>query len=100
MVDRDDGVVARVRADLYRLRPIDRKEDWSFAQVLVSYRPSEFVLTSFKFYKMPAGARRRLKNEPESAIEPIELTRAPQVAMAIYLAVILLTSVIGAVLRP
>jgi hypothetical protein len=99
VVGRDDAVVDHVRSDLYRLRPIGRQEDWSFAQALVSYRPQDYVLTDLVLYKMPAGARRRERGERESEITPQPLSRAPQVAMALYIGAIALIAIVQAFIR-
>jgi hypothetical protein len=99
VVGLDDHVVVQIRADLTRLRPIDREEDWSYAQALVAYLPEDFVLTELVVNKMPAGARRRRDGEPASQISPLPLNRSSQVALAIYIAVIGLVSLIGAIVR-
>ena len=100
IVGRSRAVATRVPADVSRLRRVPLREDWSFAQVLVAYKPDTYVLTDPVLNGQPCGARQRTPSEPASLVEPVPLTRAPQVRMAFFMATIFVVGLLRAFLSP
>jgi hypothetical protein len=99
VINQTGDIAAHIRADLTRLRPPGVSEDWSFAQALVAYRPTDYVLTDFVALGQPAGARQRESGDPVSLLVPATLSRANLVAIAISAVVIFLVAFAAAVLR-
>jgi hypothetical protein len=88
IVGSDNEVHAQLDPDILRLRPEGLREDLTFAQALVSYRPDDYVLTDPRRYGVSAGARRRNRDEPRSVVAPRTLSRSTNVALVVYVVVI------------
>jgi hypothetical protein len=90
----DGSVVTAIPSDLLYLRPVERSEEWTVAQAIVSMRPDDLVLTGLM------GVRRRWGDEARSPIEPQPLmSRSAQVVMAAYLSVIFIVPLVRSLLH-
>jgi hypothetical protein len=92
-------LVTRIPADLQRLRRAGAMEDWSFAQVLVAFRPGHFVLTDPVRYKQQVGVRPRTASDPPSALVPVKLNRDDQIWWPIFAIITIVFAVVRGLLR-
>ncbi|MGH2464323.1 MAG: hypothetical protein ACRDGI_02585 [Candidatus Limnocylindrales bacterium] len=96
IVGKYDKRIVEIPADIRRLRLVGVAEDWSLAQLLVTSRPDEYVLTDPDYHGLPSGMRRRDSREPASDVQSKPLNRSSERIWAAFILVIYLS----AFLRP
>jgi hypothetical protein len=95
----NDQILAQVPADLQRLRQAGIRDDWSFAQAMVVFRPASFVLTDPVRHKQQIGARPKAPTEPSSVMLPVKLTRDDQIWWPIFAVIMFVGALVRALLR-